>query len=73
VIAHTIPGRLLVTVTGPSNALHQIASTTHASVDVSGHGPGVYQLRPVVKSRNKGVSVEGIYPQLVTVQLRASG
>lgn len=72
-IAHTNPGRLLVTVTGPSNALHRIAGTTHASVDVTGYGPGVYQLHAAVKSRNKGVKVEGVYPQLVTVQLRSSG
>jgi YbbR domain-containing protein len=72
-VAHTNPGRLLTTITGPSNALHGIANSTHATVNLTGYGPGVYQLHPVVKSRHKGVSVEAVYPQLVTVQLRSSG
>lgn len=72
-VAHTVPGRLLTTVTGPSNALRGVAGNTQATVDLTGYGPGVYQLHPVVASHHKGVTVEAVYPQLVTVQLRASG
>lgn len=69
---HTIPGRVLVTVTGPSDALRNVARTTHATVNLAGYGPGVYQLRPSVKSSQKGLQVEATYPQTVTVQLRTS-
>jgi hypothetical protein len=72
-IAHTLPGKLLVTVTGPANALHGIAGSTQALVNLTGYGPGVYKLHPVVRSQHKGVKVEAAYPRLVTVRLRSSG
>jgi YbbR domain-containing protein len=71
-ITHILPGRVLVTATGPANALHAIAGSTHATVNLTGFGPGVYRLRPVVKSSQKKLKLEAIYPRIVTVQLRSS-
>jgi YbbR domain-containing protein len=71
-VTHMLPGRVLVTVTGPSNTLHGVARTTHATVNLTGLAAGVYQLRPVVKSTQTRLHVETVYPQTVTVQLRPS-
>jgi hypothetical protein len=71
-IMHTIPGRVLVTVSGPANALHGVARNTHATVDLSGYGAGVYQLRPRITSDHRQLHVEAVYPGTVTVQLRPS-
>jgi YbbR domain-containing protein len=70
---HTVPARVLVTVTGPANALHNVAHSTSATVDLKGYGPGVYQLHPTVKSSRKGLQVEAVYPRTVTVQLHSTG
>ncbi len=71
-VMHTIPARVLVTVSGPANTLHNVARSTVATVDLSGYGPGVYQLHPIVKSTRKGLQVEAAYPRTVTVQLRST-
>jgi YbbR domain-containing protein len=71
-VTHIVPGRLLVTVTGSSNALRSIARSMHATVVLSGLGPGVYRLQPQVRSRQKGVNVDSVYPRKVTVQLRST-
>jgi YbbR domain-containing protein len=72
-VMHTIPSRVLVTVTGPSTALRGVARTTHASVNLAGHGPGVYRLRPRVVSSRKHLRVEAVYPRTVTVQVKRTG
>lgn len=71
-VMHTVPARVLVTVTGPANELHNVADSTYATVDLSGRAAGVYQLRPTVKSSRKGLEVEAVYPKTVTVQVRST-
>ncbi|HEX8917776.1 MAG TPA: CdaR family protein [Chloroflexota bacterium] len=67
-VLHTNLSRVLVTVVGPSNALSSAALHMRATLNLASLSAGTYSLRPVV-SVPKGLVVENVYPQQVTVTL----
>lgn len=68
--AQVSPVTVDVILSGPLPALDSLrASDVRVSVDVSGRGPGTYQLTPTISILAGGVSVESILPGTVQVTI----
>jgi YbbR domain-containing protein len=67
-LLHTNPDQVLVTVVGPSNSLGNAARQIRAILNLATLGAGTYSLHPQVTAP-KGLKVENVYPQRVTVTL----
>jgi hypothetical protein len=68
--AHAVPARTLVSIVGPANAVKQVARRMHATVNVTGLGPGTYTLVPSVTAP-ASFHIASVYPQRVSVTLQS--
>lgn len=67
----TNPSRVLVTVVGSANGVHNAAGKMRATVNLNGYGPGTYTFTPSV-TVSSALKVERVYPSSVSVTLTQS-
>lgn len=69
------PTTVVVIVAGPLPVLNQLISTQDViiTVDVTNLKPGVYQIQPKVQSTHSDITIESVFPAVISVTIIQSG